>query len=132
MIVKPNEEDVKWAESQNRWACVVVRAIQRQIPSATFVRVDKEIVAYSDNGHRYFHPTPPEMVKDIIKPFDEHNLNRVKLGEYPLIVSEVKEVRKLTPEKKQTLRVHERNRQRKERGKVIDRSHDRFCEQPGG
>jgi hypothetical protein len=127
MIVKPEPEDVEWAETQNRWACVVVRSIQRQIPSATFVRVDKETIAYSDRGHRYYHPTPPKMIEDIIKPFDEHKIEEVKLDEYPLIVSEIKPIIKLSTEKKVQLRKHDRIRSKKERNKVVDRTHDRFC-----
>jgi hypothetical protein len=128
MIVQPTKEDVEYAESQSRWACVVVRAIQRQIPDSLRVRVDKETVAYTSHGHRYYHPTPPEMVEDIIKPFDEHRLNDVVLGEYPLIVAEIKPERKMSTEVKKRLREHERIRTKKRQGNPATKSHDRFCE----
>jgi hypothetical protein len=131
MQVEPIYEDLQYAQTQDRWACVIVRAIQRQIPDSTFVRVDKETISFSSHGHRYYHVTPPEMIEDIIRPFDENHPDQVKLGIYPLIVANVTKVRKMTPENREKLRRDERTRTAKRIITKNNRSHDRFCETDG-
>jgi hypothetical protein len=131
MQIKPIQEDVDWAVDQNQWACVVVRSIQRQIPTSTFVKVNKDEIAYTDKGHRYYHSTPQEMIEDIIKPFDQHRPEDIKLGEYPLVVARTKQADKMTPEKREQLRKIDRDRTRKAHKETNpNRVHNRFCDEP--
>ena len=66
-------EDEAYARKQDKFACLMVRAIQRAIPEATFVTVDKDKIRLSieEDGYRYEFPTPREAVANIIRPFDE-------------------------------------------------------------
>jgi hypothetical protein len=66
-------EDEIYARQQDKFACLMVRAIQRAIPEATFVTVDKDKIRLSieEDGYRYEFETPKEAVTNIIRPFDE-------------------------------------------------------------
>lgn len=127
-----NKDDIDWGVSQDRWACVIVRAVQRAIPEAKFVRADTQVIAYSVGSHRYEHPTPEIAVKKIIQPLDEHR--EVKPITIPLPPATMKQIKPLTEEAKQQLRKIDRNRTSKEkrekREKQNTRSHNRFCEIP--
>jgi hypothetical protein len=70
--VQLTEEDYTWAESKNQWSCIVVRAIQRTLPDATRVRVNRKEIIFSldRDDTRYTFLTPPEIVKEVIEPFD--------------------------------------------------------------
>jgi hypothetical protein len=80
--VKITPEDEAWGRHQDRWACALVRAIQREMPSALRVRVDTKDISFSlpndhqagPTGTRYYFETPADVVRDIIKPFDEHKV----------------------------------------------------------
>lgn len=125
------EEDIYYAQRQNRWGCAIVRAIQRQRPEATYVRVDSEEIAFSENGHRTYFSTPKSAIEKIIKPFDEGKEvkpTRIKLSS-PV---EVRPVQKMTPEKRIELRQATRVRQSREQAAPRDntRKHNRFCDNP--
>lgn len=69
-------EDLAYARRQDRWACVVVRAIQRAFPEAIYVDVNKDRIRLSveedgPTGTRYEFEMPEGLVNDVIKPFDE-------------------------------------------------------------
>lgn len=124
-------EDIAWGESQNRWACALVRAIQRERPEALFVRVDAKTIGYSENGHRYTFDTPKAAIEKVIKPFDEGKHIEpitIRLPTKPT----VRQVGKMTPENRQKLRDHERTRTAKEAAKarkgIPSRPHNRFCD----
>ena len=123
-------DDLKWASRQNRWACAIVRSIQRQLPEATFVRADKEKIAYSIDGHRYVHPTPPIAIQRVIEPLDKGEV--VKPTAFDLPPAKVTQVQRMTAEQKQHVRkVRRGETARKGPGKkagVGTQSHDRFCE----
>jgi hypothetical protein len=70
--VQLTEEDLAWARSQDQWSCVVVRAIQRTLPDATRVKVNRREIAFSldRDDTRYTFITPPEIVEKVLKPFD--------------------------------------------------------------
>jgi hypothetical protein len=76
--VKITPEDQVYARKQDRWACVIVRAVQRTIPQATNVMADSEHIRFSlpedksagDHGTRYEFKTPRVAVEKIIKCFD--------------------------------------------------------------
>lgn len=128
-MVNVNAEDIAWANKQDRWACAIVRAIQREIPTATFVRADTETIAYSDGGHRYTYSTPMEAIENVIKPLDTGK--KIQPFSFDLGAPTVKEVRKMTPELKKQMREHERNRTTKEKKEKKEtgntRTHNRFC-----
>jgi hypothetical protein len=65
-------EDLAYAQRQDRWGCAVVRAIQRALPEATFVRADKNTIRLSleEDGYRYTFEMPPELRETVVKPFD--------------------------------------------------------------
>jgi hypothetical protein len=69
LLVNITDDDKNWAQQQNRWACAVVRSIQRAIPEALYVTADKEAVCFSvpedgEDGIRYtFDPPPAELLK---------------------------------------------------------------------
>lgn len=63
--------DIELAKQRDRWGCAIVRAIQRQYPDATRVRVDTQAVAFTIGERRYVAPTPDEAITKIIKPLDE-------------------------------------------------------------
>lgn len=65
--------DEEYARAQDKFACLMVRAIQRSLPEATFVTVDKDKIRLSveEDGYRYEFETPKEAVANIIRPFDE-------------------------------------------------------------
>jgi len=127
-----NGDDIAWAKSQDRWACAIVRAIQREIPESTFVRADTEVIAYSVGGHRYTHPTPDVAIQKIIKPLDQGKAIRPFGFDLPPAVQ--KQTTRLTPEAKKALRNVDRNRSKEEkderRDKDSTRTHNRFCEIP--
>lgn len=77
LAVNVTDEDYAYAEKQNQWACAIVRAIQRQLPAASRVIVNKEHIAFTleTDDYRYTFDTPPEAVENVIKPFDR--------GEHP-------------------------------------------------
>jgi hypothetical protein len=128
MRVRITPGDIVWARRQDRYNCAIVRAIQREIPEALFVRADASSISYSAGGHRYTYPTPAKVVTEIIKPFDEG----APIGpvEFALVSPTVREVRKLTPERKKQLRTIERKRQKIERSGQGRKEHDRFCDVP--
>lgn len=72
VALAPTPEDEAFARTQDRYNCLIVRCIQRQIPDATRVMVDNKHIAFSleRDDTRYTFITPPEVVENIIKPFD--------------------------------------------------------------
>jgi len=70
------DADLAYAHRQDRYACALVRAIQRDLPEATRVTVDAKEIRFSvenkdgSGGTRWTFETPREMVKRIIRPFD--------------------------------------------------------------
>lgn len=81
LIVDVNEEDLTFAVKQDRYACAIVRAIQRVRPDAQFVSVNRSTIRFTlpddhmrgqeGRGVRYIFATPDEAISSIIKPFDE-------------------------------------------------------------
>lgn len=132
MTFHMNEDDVALAEARDRWACAIVRCIQREIPDSKFVRADTEVIAYSSGGHRYEYSTPQELVDKIIKPLDTGK--KVKPIDFDLGAPTVKQVQHLSEEDKKKLRNIDRHRQRSEKEikekRDRTRSHNRFCEIP--
>lgn len=138
MHVTVTRDDILWAKQQNRWNCAIVRAIQRQMPEATFVRVDAEKIAYTENGHRYFHPTPQIAIDKVIKPFDEgREVKPIGFNVKPAV--QIKQAQRLTPE--DNLRLREYRRQRamhkkagmtNEEIKRANSTTSRFCEPSDG
>jgi hypothetical protein len=68
-------EDIAYAHEQDKWACAMVRSIQRVFPEATHVMVNKDHVRFSVKadgpaGTRYEFETPKQVVQDVIKPND--------------------------------------------------------------
>src|SRR5215472_2617368 len=118
-----NQDDIDYAKKQDRWSCAIVRAIQRENPEALFVKADIDTIAYSENGHRYTHNTPEIAIKRIIKPLDEGR--DVRPFGFDLGPATVKEVKKLTPEKKEALRRVDRNRTEKEKAQIRKRQASR-------
>lgn len=72
LLVEITEADLLFAKKQDRYACAIVRAIQRAMPEALRVRADTKEIAFSlpDDGTRYYFQTPAEVVNNVIKPFD--------------------------------------------------------------
>lgn len=76
--VEITDDDLTYANPQDRYACVIVRALQRQLPEAKNVLVDTETIRFSlesdksagDQGTRYTFQTPKRVVTSIIKCFD--------------------------------------------------------------
>jgi hypothetical protein len=70
--ISVKQEDIDYAVRQHRWRCAIVRAIQREYPDALYVRVDKEVIAWSDCTSllRYQVKTPSIAVNKVIKPLD--------------------------------------------------------------
>lgn len=73
LVVDITDDDEKWARQRNRYNCAIVRAIQRTLPDALRVRADAKEIAFSlpQDDTRYYFRTPPEVVKNVIKPFDQ-------------------------------------------------------------
>jgi hypothetical protein len=79
VLVDITPEDERWAVVSNQHNCLIVRAIQRKIPEAIYVRADEKTIAFSlpddttggPEGTRYTFKTPPEVVNHVIKPFDQ-------------------------------------------------------------
>jgi hypothetical protein len=73
LLVEIKDEDLVWAKRQNRYNCAIVRAIQRALPDALHVRADTKEIAFSlpDDDTRYYFQTPPEVVRNVIEPFDK-------------------------------------------------------------
>ena len=71
--VNITEADEAYARRQDKWACAIVRSIQRAMPAATRVTADKESIRLSDeiSGYRYEFETPAEVRNKIIKRFDQ-------------------------------------------------------------
>jgi hypothetical protein len=65
--------DLAYARRQDRYGCAIVRAIQRTLPEATYVMVEKNKIRLSmeEDGYRYEFETPRELVQQVIKPFDQ-------------------------------------------------------------
>jgi hypothetical protein len=72
LLVEIKDEDLCYARKQDRYNCAIVRAIQRALPEALHVRADTKEIAFSlpDDDTRYFFQTPPEVVANVIQPFD--------------------------------------------------------------
>jgi hypothetical protein len=66
-------EDLAYAHKQDRYGCAIVRAIQRTLPEATFVMVEKNKIRLSmeEDGYRYEFETPRTLVQEVIRPFDQ-------------------------------------------------------------
>lgn len=130
MKVSITKEDIDYASRQDRWACAIVRAIQRDVPDSTFVRADASTIAFTSGGHRYTFSTPSAAIRKVIRPFD--------LGEpvgpvsFTLGPPTIREAARITPEKKKLLRDKERIRQHKEQTKRLSRTHNRFCDDLAG
>lgn len=126
-------DDIAYAQRQNRWACAIVRSIQRARPEAIFVRADKEVIAFTERGHRYTFNTPDTAIERVIKPLDKGQ--SVMPTSFDLGPPTVKQAQRMSDEKKTELRSHKRNvadRQRtagmgKKPGQG-ERTHDRFCD----
>jgi hypothetical protein len=123
MKIHVTNEDIKYAKTQDRWACAIVRAIQREHPDALFVRADTEVIAFSEGGHRYTYSTPQKAIEKIIEPFDKHE--RVYPATFSLLTPTVRQVQRITPERKRQLRMIERNRSEQE--KEAERTRSAFA-----
>lgn len=76
LLVNISDEDEKWGIRQNRGNCAIVRSIQRQLPEALYVTADAKGIAFSlpddgKEGTRYYGEVTPEIINNVIKPFDE-------------------------------------------------------------
>lgn len=129
--VNVHSDDIMYAQKQDRWACAIVRAIQRQLPDALFVRADKNVIAYSIDGHRYEHDTPDAAIKRVIRPLDQGE--EIRPTSFNLGPATVHQTQKMTNEQKQHVRAVRRGeiartgKGRKPKGTGL-RSSDRFCE----
>ena len=130
MHIHVNEEDLQWAQSQDRWNCAIVRAIQRENPDAVRVRVDTNQIAFTEGGHRYFYETPQLAIDRVIRPFDEHREVRpISFDTGP--VAKVKQAQKMSTEDAKRLRRRNHAARAKEIEKDNPRtrkSHERFCD----
>lgn len=132
-FLRLQDDDIRYAQRQDRWSCAIVRAIQRVLPDALFVRADTEKIAYSVDGHRYEHNTPPSAVTRIIRPLDQHEEVEPGIG-FHLGPATVRQVQRMTSEEKRHVRAVRRGevaRKSKSPGKpkgAGTRTHDRFCE----
>lgn len=72
LLVEIKDEDLCYARKQDRYNCAIVRAIQRAMPEALFVRADSKEIAFSlpADDTRYYFQTPPDVVANVILPFD--------------------------------------------------------------
>lgn len=70
VAVNVTEEDIAYARKKNRYACGIVRAIQRQIPEALRVTADRKTIRFSLNDWRYEFITPDDAIENVIKPLD--------------------------------------------------------------
>ena len=73
LLVQILDEDVAYAKQQDRYACAIVRAIQRVLPQALRVRADTKEIAFSlpEDETRYYFQTPEDVIKKVIEPFDK-------------------------------------------------------------
>lgn len=136
-LVNVIETDIEWGIAQDRWNCIFARALQREHPSATFVRVEVDTVAYTELGHRYTFDTPPELVDKVIRPLDTGK--PVKPCVIVLREPTVTQAKKMTPERRAEIRTRERNktvkqlRNRDGKGEYAERNQTRkkgrFCEE---
>jgi hypothetical protein len=133
VLIRTNKDDKDYARVQDRWNCVFVRAIQRTMPEATFVRVDQKVVSYTIDNHRFTHIAPDELIDEIERPFDEGEEidDEVSVLLQPPVT--VKEVQRMTPEKRKVMRKIQRQRQAKEKAANpgTRREHNRFCDPEG-
>lgn len=131
--VQITADDISYAERQNRWACAIVRSIQRSRPEATFVKADKESISFTEHGHRYTYSTPPAAIERVIKPLDlgQH----IQPTSFQLGTPTVKQAQRMSEEDKIKLRAHKRNVEDRRKTQGLGkkpgqgmRTHDRFCE----
>lgn len=126
-------DDISYAQRQNRWACAIVRSVQRSRPEATFVRADKEVIAFTERGRRYTYTTPQAAIDRVIKPLDlgqDIQPTTITLG-----IPQIRQAQRMPEEKKVELRRQKRtsaaipkNHPGKQPGEGT-RKHDRFCEE---
>lgn len=90
--VKVKQEDIDHGVRRNQWGCAVVRAIQRQYPEALRVRVNAKLVGFTIGETRYTYPTPPETVEQLIRPFDQGELEKVEPQTVRLRAGKMKDV----------------------------------------
>lgn len=133
--IQITEDDISYAQRQNRWGCAIVRAVQRSRPEATFVRADAEAIAFTEHGHRYTYSTPPAAIERVIKPLDQGK--PVKPTSFELGTPTIKQAQRMSEEDKVKLREHKRNAEARKKNKDLglgkqpgqgQKNHDRFCE----
>jgi hypothetical protein len=124
LLVAFNEEDVAWAVEQNRYACLIVRAVQRRLPDALRVTADSQHISFSlpddgEDGIRYVCDTDTPLVENVIKPFDGGKIKRLEdipegFRSFTLVAREAKPMQHRTkPTLSRAERIERRERQRK-------------------
>jgi hypothetical protein len=83
-IIDWTQADIDTGTAQNRWDCIIVRAIQRKFPEAIRVRVDTERIAFTmaDKDRRISMPTPPEVIENVIKLLDLGQRHAIAPGSF--------------------------------------------------
>jgi hypothetical protein len=86
LLIDLDQSDLAWASGQNRYACLIVRAIQRKLPEAIRVTADAKHITFTipedgEDGIRYVCDTERPIVDNIIEPFDNGKIT--KLADIP-------------------------------------------------
>jgi hypothetical protein len=82
LLIDFDQSDVAWASGQNRYACLIVRAIQRKLPEAIRVTADAKHITFTipedgEDGIRYVCDTERPIVDNIIEPFDKGKITKL-------------------------------------------------------
>jgi hypothetical protein len=112
LLVEVKDEDYVYARKQDRYGCAIVRAIQRILPEALHARADTKEIAFSlpDDDTRYYFQTPPEVVSNVIEPFDRGEKPR----EYTFILEQAYAAEPIQ-HRSRGQRAEDRTRQRRHR-----------------
>jgi hypothetical protein len=82
LLIDLDQSDLAWATGQNRYACLIVRAIQRKLPEAIRVTADAKHITFTipedgEDGIRYVCDTERPIVDNIIEPFDRGKITKL-------------------------------------------------------
>jgi hypothetical protein len=119
--VEITPEDEMYAQQKDKWACAIVRAIQRQLPEALRVTADVKTIRFSlpgeghdGQGTRYIFETPREVINHVIRAFDTTGKIDPEFREFTL--RHAIDAKPLTTgSRRRTHASQERNRQRRTR-----------------
>lgn len=134
LLVEIDDEDLDWAERQNRYQCAIVRAIQRKIPTALRVTADVKHISFSlpEDDVRYTFDTPKDVVEKVIKPFDLGERPAVEDRSFVLSVGDTKPIRHIDSAKRLTKNAAQRRqRNRDQRVRSVNpavRTFNRFLD----